>query len=153
MKVALLVAPLLALLMGVGGTAVLTQQHAESEHQVVTVEGTVVQVEYNPHFNISAEFKLQVTSGGNTTVYEVELGPPWYWAENGSVPTIRVGDKVKVTGELEGDHIEAWILWVNDGNAVIINGEGKPEWTGGPEHPGESDEDHGHEGEHNETED
>ena len=92
-----------------------------------TVEGRVMSVEWNPNWNVSVEFTLE-TSGANQTMHHIELGPPWWWAEH-DAPSIRVNDTVKVQGELEGDSIEAFTIWVNGGPAIVLRDRGMPAWA------------------------
>lgn len=108
---------------------------------LITVEGKVTSVEWNPRWNVSVEFTLEANDT-SATIYYVELGPPWWWAVH-SVPTIKVNDTIKVQGELEGQSIEAFTIWVNGGSAIVIRDVGMPPWA--QERSGQT-------GEHNDTE-
>src|SRR5256712_12869122 len=89
----------------------------ESPEPLVTVEGTVTALEWNPHFNASVELTLTAANGTN---YSVELAPPWWWAEQ-HFPTIHVNDMLKVEGALDDGHeIQAFTVWINGGDAVVL---------------------------------
>src|SRR3989441_11089167 len=102
----------LALVTSVGAGVAIHAMDTESPEPLVTVEGTVTALEWNPHFNESVEVTLTATNGTN---YSVELAPPWWWAEQ-HFPTIHVNDTLKVEGRLDdGDEIEAFTVWINGG--------------------------------------
>src|SRR2546427_5006304 len=102
----------LALVTSVGAGVALHAMDTESPEHLVTVEGTVTAVEWNPHFNESVEVTLTAANGTN---YSVELAPPWWWAEQ-HFPTIHVNDTLKVEGRLDDGHeIEAFTVWINGG--------------------------------------
>src|SRR5256712_12563274 len=89
----------------------------ESPEPLVTVEGTVTALEWNPHFNASVELTLTAANGTN---YSVELAPPWWWAEQ-HFPTIHVNDTLKVEGRLDDGHeIEAFTVWINGGEPPAL---------------------------------
>src|SRR3989449_7413305 len=102
----------LALVTSVGAGVALHAMDTESPEHLVTVEGTVTAVEWNPHFNVSVELTLTAANGTN---YSVELAPPWLWGEQ-HFPTIHVNDTLKVEGRLDDGHeIEAFTVWINGG--------------------------------------
>src|SRR5256885_14680434 len=106
----------LALVTSVGAGVALHAMDTESPEHLVTVEGTVTAVEWNPHFNESVEVTLTAANGTN---YSVELAPPWWWAEQHFL-TIHVNDTLKVEGRLDDGHeIEAFTVWINGGNAIL----------------------------------
>ena len=95
---------------------------------LTTIEGTVVGVHRNPHWNVSVEYSVNVT-GDDGGLYEVELGPPWWWASVG-LPGIEGDDTLRVEGVLEDGHeIEAYTIWLNGGDAIVIREAGKPAWA------------------------
>src|SRR2546422_8951255 len=107
----------LALVTSVGAGVAIHAMDTESPEPLVTVEGTVTALEWNPHFNESVEVTLTATNGTN---YSVELAPPWWWAEQ-HFPTIHVNDTLKVEGRLDDGHeIEAFTVWINGGNADLL---------------------------------
>jgi len=133
----------LALVTSVGAGVALHAMDTESPEHLVTVEGTVTALEWNPHFNMSVELTLTAANGTN---YSVELAPPWWWAEQ-HFPTIHVNDTLKVEGRLDDGHeIEAFTVWINGGNAIVLRTGEMPAWA--QERSGQTGEDHG-----NETED
>lgn len=100
----------------------------DEDAQLTTIDGTVVEVHRNPHWNVSVEYSVEVT-GEDGTAYEVELGPPWWWASVG-LPEINVNDTLRVEGVLEGGNtIEAYTIWINGGDAIVIREGGKPAWA------------------------
>ncbi len=141
MSHALLVLAAFALVASVGAGVALHAADTDA-HTVMTVDGKVTSVDWNPKWDVSVEFTLQ-TSGANAATYNVELGPPWWWADH-DAPTIKVNDTVKVQGELDGQSIEAFTIWVNGGPAIVLREPGMPPWA--QERSGQT-------GEHNETED
>src|SRR2546425_7366246 len=78
----------MALVTSVGAGVAIHAMASESPENLVTVEGTVTAVDWNPHFNESVELTLTAANGTN---YSVELAPPWWWAEQ-NFPTIHVND-------------------------------------------------------------
>src|SRR2546427_6690218 len=107
----------LALVTSVGAGVAIHAMDIESPEPLVTVEGTVTALEWNPHFNESVEVTLTATNGTN---YSVELAPPWWWAEQ-HFPTIHVNDTLKVEGRLDDGHeIEAFTVWINGGNPIVL---------------------------------
>src|SRR2546422_7636332 len=113
----------LALVTSVGAGVALHAMDTESPEHLVTVEGTVTALEWNPHFNMSVELTLTAANGTN---YSVELAPPWWWAEQ-HFPTIHVNDTLKVEGRLDdGDEIEAFTVWINGGNPIGLPTGEKP---------------------------
>src|SRR2546427_3293262 len=130
----------LALVTSVGAGVAIHAMDTASPEPLVTVEGMVTAVEWNPHFNVSVELTLTAANGTN---YSVELAPPWWWAEQ-HFPTIRVNDTLKVEGTLDdGREIEAFTVWINGGNAGVLRTGERPPWAG---------ERSGHSGEDNENE-
>ncbi len=139
--------PILALLAivaigGVGAAGVMLHA-ADTNPATMTVTGKVVAVEWNPHFNVTVEFELY-NSTSNTTTH-VELGPPWYWAEH-HLPAIKVNDTVKVQGVMDDKELEAWTIWINGGNAIVLRTGEMPPWaqersgqTPGTEHGNETE--------------
>jgi len=114
----------------------------DEDAQLTTIDGTVVEVHRNPHWNVSVEYSVEVT-GEDGTTYEVELGPPWWWASVG-LPEINVNDTLRVEGVLEGGNtIEAYTIWINGGDAIVIREGGKPAWaevaSGRPEKEDDAD--------------
>ena len=100
----------------------------DEDAQLTTIDRTVVEVHRNPHWNVSVEYSVEVT-GEDGTAYEVELGPPWWWASVG-LPEINVNDTLRVEGVLEGGNtIEAYTIWINGGDAIVIREGGKPAWA------------------------
>src|SRR2546427_1569643 len=113
----------LALVTSVGAGVAIHAMDTESPEPLVTVEGTVTALEWNPHFNESVEVTLTATNGTN---YSVELAPPWWWAEQ-HFPTIHVNDTLKVEGRLDdGDEIEAFTVWINGGDPLLFRPGGVP---------------------------
>jgi len=130
----------LALVTSVGAGVALHAMDTESPEHLVTVEGTVTAVEWNPHFNVSVELTLTAANGTN---YSVELAPPWWWGEQ-HFPTIHVNDTLKVEGTLDDGHeIEALTVWINGGNAIGLRTGEMPPWV---------EERSGHTGQDNENE-
>src|SRR2546425_9886340 len=118
----------LALVTSVGAGVALHAMDTESPEHLVTVEGTVTAVEWNPHFNVSVELTLTAANGTN---YSVELAPPWWWGEQ-HFPTIHVNDTLKVEGTLDDGHeIEALTVWINGGDADGARTGEVPPWGGG----------------------
>lgn len=118
-------AVLAVLVASTAGAAILLP--LEENAELTTFEGTVVDVHWNPHWNVSVEYSVEVTGEDGTT--EVELGPPWWWASVG-LPEINVNDTLRVQGVLEdGDAIKAYTIWVNGGNAIVLRTGGKPAWA------------------------
>ncbi len=116
----------LALVTSVGAGVALHAMDTESPEHLVTVEGTVTAVEWNPHFNVSVEVTLTAANGTN---YSVELAPPWWWAEQ-HLPTIQVNDTLKVEGTVDDGHeIEAFTVWINGGNAIVLRTGEMPPWA------------------------
>jgi len=116
----------LALVTSVGAGVALHAMDTESPEDLVTVEGTVTAVEWNPHFNVSVEVTLTAANGTN---YSVELAPPWWWAEQ-HLPTIQVNDTLKVEGTVDDGHeIEAFTVWINGGNAIVLRTGEMPPWA------------------------
>src|SRR3989442_14710331 len=107
----------MALVTSVGAGVAIHVMDSESPENLVTVEGTVTAVDWNPHFNESAELTLTEANGTN---YSVELAPPWWWAEQ-NLPTIHVNDTLKVEGRLDDGHeIEAFTVWINGGETHLF---------------------------------
>ena len=135
----------MALVTSVGAGVVIHAMDSESPENLVTVEGTVTAVDWNPHFNESVELTLTTANGTN---YSVALAPPWWWAEQ-NFPTIHVNDTLKVEGTLDDGHeIEAFTVWINGGNATVLRTGEMPPWA--QERSGHTGEDNDNE---NETED
>src|SRR2546422_7197604 len=138
----------LALVTSVGAGVAIHAMDIESPEPLVTVEGTVTALEWNPHFNVSVELTLTAANGTN---YSVELAPPWWWAEQ-HFPTIHVNDTLKVEGRLDDGHeIEAFTVWINGGETSPLRAGGMPPWAEGRarqtgENPGDETEDDGSEG-------
>jgi len=133
----------LALVTSVGAGVALHAMDTESPEHLVTVEGTVTAVEWNPHFNVSVEVTLTAANGTN---YSVRLAPPWWWAEQ-HLPTIQVNDTLKVEGTVDDGHeIEAFTVSINGGNAIVLRTGEMPPWA--EERSGHTSEDN-----ENETED
>src|SRR2546421_12166313 len=131
---------ILAMALGpsVGAGVAIHVMDSESPENLVTVEGTVTAVDWNPHFNESVELTLTAANGTN---YSVELAPPWWWAEQ-HFTTIHVNDTLKVEGRLDDGHeIEAFTVWINGGNAVGLRAGEMP--ARGQERAGQAGEDHG----------
>src|SRR2546428_4648652 len=118
----------MALVTSVGAGVAIHAMDSESPENLVTVEGTVTAVDWNPHFNESVELTLTAANGTN---YSVELAPPWWWAEQ-NFPTIHVNDTLKVLGVLDDGHeIQAFTVWVNGGNAIMLRNGRMPPWVEG----------------------
>ncbi len=125
MSSALYVVLAMAVVSAAGAGVILHAAETESPN-LVTVEGTVTAVEWNPHFNVSVELTLTTASGTN---YSVELAPPWWWAEQ-HLPTIHVNDTLKVQGATdEGNDLEAWTVWINGGSAIVLRTGEMPPWA------------------------
>ena len=123
----------MALVTSVGAGVAIHAMDSESPENLVTVEGTVTAVDWNPHFNES-----------------VELAPPWWWAGQ-HFPTIHVNDTLKVEGFLDDGHeIQAFTVWINGGNAIVLRTGEMPPWA--QERSGHTGEDNDNDNE-NETED
>src|SRR5436309_10605804 len=90
----------LAVVTSGGAGVALHAMDTESPEHLVTVEGTVTAVEWNPHCNVSVEVTLTAANGTN---YSVELAPPWWWAEQ-HLPTIQVNDTLKVEATVDDGH-------------------------------------------------
>ena len=125
----------MALVTSVGaGVALHSMENESPEEHMVTVEGTVTAVEWNPHFNVTVEVTLMDANGTN---YSVELGPPSSLAER-NFPTIHVNDTLKVEGVLDDGHeIEAFTVWINGGSGIVLRtaeeSPGEQEGSGHPE--------------------
>src|SRR3989441_12002391 len=129
----------LALVTSVGAGVALHAMDTESPEHLVTVEGTVTAVEWNPHFNESVEVTLTAANGTN---YSVELAPPWWWAEQHFL-TIHVNDTLKVEGRLDDGHeIEAFTVWINGGEGIVVRTGEIP--AGAQERSGQTGENHGY---------
>ncbi|HYT18288.1 MAG TPA: hypothetical protein VEO18_08585 [Thermoplasmata archaeon] len=125
----------MALVTSVGAGVAIHVMESESPENLVTVEGTVSAVDWNPHFNESVELTLTTANGTN---YSVELAPPW-WAQQ-NFPTIHVNDTLKVEGVLDDGHeIEAFTVWINGGNAIVLRTGEMPPWA--QERSGHTDDD------------
>src|SRR2546428_452993 len=106
----------MALVTSVGAGVAIHAMDSESPENLVTVEGTVTAVDWNPHFNESVELTLTVANGTN---YSVEVAPPWWWAEH-NFATIHVNDTLKVEAALDDEHeIQAFTAWINGGQTVL----------------------------------
>src|SRR2546428_14007427 len=115
----------LALVTSVGAGVAIHAMDTESPEPLVTVEGMVTALEWNPHFNMSVELTLTAANGTN---YSVELAPPWWRAEL-HFPTIHVNDTLKVEGRLDDGHeIEAFTVWINGGEANGARPAGMAPW-------------------------
>jgi len=115
----------LALVSSAGIGVVLSSSDAPAD--LVTIEGKVTHVSWNPHFEVAVAYAISNASANAT--YEVELGPPWWWAEVG-LPEIEVNDTLKVEGVLhDGNEIEAYRIWINGGDSIVIREGGKPPWA------------------------
>src|SRR2546429_4358489 len=113
----------MALVTSVGAGVAIHVMDSESPENLVTVEGTVTAVDWNPHFNESVELTLTAANGTN---YSVELAPPWWWAEQ-NFATIHVNDTLKVEGVLDDGHeIQASTVWVNGGQGGRLPTRGEP---------------------------
>src|SRR5256886_12746363 len=125
----------MALVTSVGAGVAIHAMDSESPENLVTVEGTVTAVDWNPHFNESVELTLTAANGTN---YSVELAPPWWWAEQ-NFPTIHVTDTLKVEGTLDDGHeTEAFTVWINGGKAIVLRtGEMAPRGEERSGHTGE----------------
>jgi len=100
---------------------------ADDAPALTTVEGIVTHVAWNPHFEVAVAYELRNESANAT--YSVEFGPPWWWAEVG-LPEIQVNDTLKVEGVLhEENHIDAYTIWVDGGDAFVLREAGKPDWA------------------------
>src|SRR3989449_7398762 len=121
----------LALVTSVGAGVAIHAMDTESPEPLVTVEGMVTALEWNPHFNMSVELTLTAANGTN---YSVELAPPWWWAEQ-HFPTIHVNDTLKVEGRLDDGHeIQAFTVWINGGDARgLRRGGARPRAAGRPD--------------------
>src|SRR2546425_13061019 len=107
----------MALVTSVGAGVAIHAMDSESPENLVTVEGTVTAVDWNPHFNESVELTLTAANGTN---YSVELAPPWWWAEQ-NFTTIHENDTLKVEGALDDGHeIQAFTVWINGGHAIVL---------------------------------
>jgi len=115
-----------ALVTSVGAGLAVHALDADSPVDLVTIEGNVTAVDWNPHFNATVEVTVTVANGTN---YSVELTPPWWWSEN-HYPAIQVNDTLKVEGILgEGNEIEAFTIWINGGDAIVLRTGGMPGWA------------------------
>ena len=115
----------LALVSSAGLGVVLTSSDAPAD--LMTFEGKVTHVSWNPHFEVAVSYEISNASANET--YTVDLGPPWWWAEVG-LPEIKVNDTLKVEGVLDEDgHIEAYRIWINGGDPIVIRDGGKPAWA------------------------
>src|SRR3989449_11571907 len=128
MSNALYAALAMALVTSVGAGVAIHVMDSESPENLVTVEGTVTAVDWNPHFNESVELMLTTANGTN---YSVELAPPWWWAEQ-NFATIHVNDTLKVLGVLDDGHeIQAFTVWINGGEAIVLRAGEMPPWGEG----------------------
>src|SRR3989442_419693 len=133
----------MALVTSVGAGVAIHVMDSESPENLVTVEGTVTAVDWNPHFNESVELTLTAANGTN---YSVELAPPWWWAEQ-RFTTIHVNDTLKFeVTQKTAYEIQAFTVWINGGNAIVLRTGEMPPWA--QERSGQTGEDHD-----NETED
>jgi hypothetical protein len=76
-----------------------------------------------------------LTAGG--TVYDLQVGPPWWWGETHPLDAL-VGDTVRITGERREGSTDVDVLTV-DGKT--LREAGRPPWAGGwkavgERHPG-----------------
>src|SRR2546426_11596222 len=118
----------MALVTSGGAGVAIHAMDSESPENLVTVEGTVTAVDWNPHFNESVELTLTAANGTN---YSVELAPPWWWAGQ-HFPTIHVNDTLKVEGFLDDGHeIQAFTVWINGGDAIVVPTGERPPWAQG----------------------
>src|SRR2546428_4363529 len=118
----------MALVTSVGAGVAIHAMDSESPENLVTVDGTVTAVDWNPHFNESVELTLTTANGTN---YSVDLAPPWWWAEQ-NFTTIHVNDTLKVQGVLDDGHeIQAFTVWINGGGPAVA-----PAREGAPRGPG-----------------
>lgn len=128
----LLVVLALALAASASGGVAFVALEDHSSANVLTIEGTVVRAELNPHWNVSTDIQIRTT---NNTTYNVDLGPPWWWAQQ-KYPTIHVNDTVKVTGvgddENDGNAtagLTAFTISVNGGSTITLRSGGMPAWA------------------------
>jgi len=116
----------LAFVSAAGAGAFVHGMNAEEETNAI--EGIVVQVEWNPHWEVAVEYAIRVNDSEGTT-YVVELGPPWWWAAVG-LPAIELNDTLAVEGVVhDGNVIEAYTISVNGGDPIVIRDGGKPMWA------------------------
>jgi hypothetical protein len=116
----------LALVSAAGAGVALSTNDAEGD--LTTIEGTVVDVAWNPHWEVAVEYDVRLNDSEGTT-YAVELGPPWWWAAVG-LPEIEVNDTLSVEGVLhDGNAIEAYTISLNGGDPIVIRDGGKPMWA------------------------
>ena len=112
---------------GTAGAAGFALHTMDASPNLVTVSGTVTSVDWNPHFNTSVEFN--VTNG--TTTVQVELAPPWYWAEH-NYPAVKVNDTVSVKGVFDDNsttNLEAWSISINGGAWITLRTGDMPAWA------------------------
>lgn len=115
----------LAILSAAGAGVVL--RTTDDAPDLTRIEGTVVDIAWNPHWEVAVEYTVAVDSDGTT--YLVEMGPPWWWAEVG-LPAIEANDTLAVEGVLhDGNVIDAYTVSVNGGPDVVIREAGKPAWA------------------------
>jgi outer membrane biosynthesis protein TonB len=96
----------------------------------ITLHGTVATAK-----DAKGRPTFSLTSGGTT--YELEAGPPWFWADNNPLAKF-TGKTVTIAGETHTGSTEVDVQTV-DGTA--IRAPGKPPWAGGwkvvgEKHPG-----------------
>lgn len=129
---ALLAILAVALVSSVGAGVALHAMDASSSN-LITIQGKVVAVEWNPHWNATPEIRVNA----NNTNYSVSLGPPWWWAEH-KYPLIKVNDTVKVTGVIDNEanetanetaEITAWTISINGGAVITLRTGGMPAWA------------------------
>src|SRR5207244_11884083 len=99
-------------------------------------------VEWKTHFNKNAEHPR---TEENRTNYNLELARPSWWAEQ-NLPTIQVNDTLKVEDAIDDGHeIQAFTVWINGGNAIVLRTGEMPPWSEG--RSGHTGEDHENEAE------
>ncbi len=114
-------------LVGSAGAAGFALHAMDASPNLVTVSGTVTSVDWNPHFNAGVAFDLK----NATTTIHVELGPPWYWAEQ-KYPAIKVNDSASVKGVFNDNStadLEAWSLSINGGASITLRTGDMPAWA------------------------
>ncbi len=121
------VALVLLALVGTAGAAGFAINALDASPRLTTLNGTVSAVDWNPHFNVAAEFNL--TNG--TKTYQVSLAPPWWWAEH-NYPAIKVNDTVSVKGMFDDNSttdFTTWSISIDGGPWITLRTGDMPAWA------------------------
>jgi len=90
----------------------------QSGNEETSIHGEVIEIDH-PVTMIKTE---------DNKVYTLRLGPWWYWKFNGW--KLEVGDKVEVTGYIQGDLLFPSIIQLNGQQIRLRDKNGVPCWRG-----------------------